>query len=243
MEIFEPNNFYNLAELLTNVLTGLIAVTGLIIAFKTFILAREAKEEWKKQKNFEIDIDGYAYTLDALKLLEDLRQDQYNPEVVKEHSQDILNDIFEKGDYETYNSYIKLYSYSHYYQGMKSSIFEIRKKALVILNISHDKELVDFYDTILTLEASLFSIHHNYHVYRLNTFIDRYQYKKIVKESYAQNIYFNSLRNQTPPSEVSDGDLYTQLYHKFFSLQQEDWLEPLRAKHVSFYFQKRVKQM
>ncbi|WP_164126199.1 hypothetical protein [Sphingobacterium luzhongxinii] len=244
MEIFEPKHFFELAPVLTNVITGLVATLGLYIAFKTFIVAKEAKDEWKRQKTFDIDIDGYASSIDALKLLEDLRLDQYDAEPTKEHSNEILTYIFSKGENDVYKSYIQLYSYSSYYQKMKDRIFDIRKKALIILNISEDQELIDFYDTVLSLEASLFSIHHNYHVSKINGFVDRHQYDAIVKENYAANIYFNDLRKQISQDSASDEELYALLYDRFFGLQNDndDWLAGLRNKHISFYYKKLKKK-
>lgn len=244
MEIFEPKHFFELAPVLTSVITGLVAALGLYIAFKTFIVAKEAKDEWKRQKTFDIDIDGYASSIDALKLLEDLRLDQYDADTVKEHSNDILTYIYSKGENDVYKSYIQLYSYSSYYQKMKDRIFEIRKKALIILNISEDQELIDFYDKVLSLEASLFSIHHNYHVSKINGFIDHYQYKGIMKENYAPNIYFNALRRQTSEDEISNEELYIQLYVRYFGLpdDNDDWLADLRNKHISFYYKKQIQK-
>lgn len=77
MEFIEPKNFFELAEVLTNVFTGAVAVVGLLIALKTYEVATKALREWKNQKIFEINIDGYANTSEALKVLEDLRFEQY----------------------------------------------------------------------------------------------------------------------------------------------------------------------
>ena len=56
MEIFEPKNFFDFAELLTNVFTGAVAVVGLLIALKTFEIAKEAKDEWINQKKHEYEV-------------------------------------------------------------------------------------------------------------------------------------------------------------------------------------------
>lgn len=234
MEIFEPRNFFQLTEAFTNIFTGVIACVGLLIALKTYEVAIKALGEWKNQKKFEIDVEGYAFTIDALKTLEDLRLDQYNPEFVKTHSEDILDDIKSAGEMDAYNSYVKLFSYSKYYNDLKPQIFEVRKKALIIFNQSDDSELIDFYDSYISFEANIFSIHHNYHTYIINKFVDKYQYSRIAKEKPAINIYFNSLKMENP--DYNDFEIHSFLYKKFFLYDDEDdWLENMRKKHISFY--------
>ncbi|GEM_PF-1395234 len=234
MEIFEPKNFFDFAELLTNVFTGAVAVVGLLIALKTYEVATKALGEWRNQKIFEIDIDGYANTLEALKVLEDLRHEQYDAEFVKSHSEDILTDIFNTGEELVYKSYVNLFSYSKYYNDLKPDIFEIRKKAITIFNQSEDKDLIDFYDHFMSFEASLFSIHHNYHTSIINSFVDNYQYPNIEKEAQAINLYYNSVKRDNP--EIDDFDIYKMLYEKFFLLDNGDWLDGLRAQHTSFFY-------
>lgn len=53
MDIFLPQNFFALSDILTSVLTGAVAAAGLLIALKTYVIAREAKDEWKKQKDMD----------------------------------------------------------------------------------------------------------------------------------------------------------------------------------------------
>lgn len=234
MEFIEPKNFFELVEVLTNVFTGAVAVVGLLIAIKTYEVAIRALGEWKNQKIFEIDIDGYANTLEALRVLEDLRLEQYNPELVQSHSKHILTDIFTVGEDEVYKSYINLFSYSKYYTDLKPKIFEVRKKAITIFNQSEDKDLIDFYDHFMSFEASLFSIHHNYHTSIINRFVDEYQYPNIEKERPAINLYYNSIKRENP--QIDDFDIYKLLYDKFFLMHDGDWLEELRAKHTSFFY-------
>ncbi|MDQ1150339.1 hypothetical protein QE382_002323 [Sphingobacterium zeae] len=211
-----------------------MAVVGLLIALKTYEVATKALGEWKNQKIFEIDIDGYANTLEALKVLEDLRFEQYNPDLVQSHSKEILTDIFNAGEKDVYKSYINLYSYIGYYSDLKPKIFEVRKKAIIIFNQSEDKDLIDFYDHFMSFEANIFSIHHNYHTSIINRFIDKYEYNTIVKESPAVNLYFNAIKLENP--NIEDFEIYKLLYEKFFLLHDGDWLESLRAKHTSFFY-------
>ncbi|MCW8314202.1 hypothetical protein K7A41_23450 [Sphingobacterium sp. InxBP1] len=234
MEIFEPKNFFDFAELLTNVFTGAVAVVGLLIALKTYEVATRALGEWKNEKKFDIDIDGYAYTIETLKLLEDLRKDQYNPDLVKSHSKEILTDIYDTGEFEVYNSYIKLYSYMKYYQDLKPELFSARKIALTIFNQSDDQELIDFYNKFMSFESTIFSAHHNYHTSVINRFIDKYEYKKINKENIAPNLIFNALKQEKPESE--DFDLHVFIYDKLFLQKYGDWLQDLRVKQTSFFY-------
>lgn len=234
MEILEPSNFFDLAGLLANVFTGAVAVVGLLIALKTYEVATRALVEWRNQKVFEIDIDGYANTLEALKVLEDLRHEQYDADLVKEHSEGILTDIFSTGETEVYKSYVNLYSYSKYYNDLKPGIFEVRKRAITIFNQSEDRDLIDFYDNFMSFEANLFSIHHNYHISIINRFVDDYQYPNIEKESPAINLYYNSVKRDHP--EIPDFDIYKMLYEKFFLMHDGDWLKDLREKHTSFFY-------
>ena len=69
MEIFEPQNFFNMASVLAGIFTGILAIAGLIIAYKTFLIAREAKNEWKRQKFFEIEVELSSKIGEAMYLL------------------------------------------------------------------------------------------------------------------------------------------------------------------------------
>src|SRR5690606_29157731 len=107
-------------------------------------------------------------SLDAINLLQDLRLEQYDPNYVKETWEDILTDILNLKDEVAYRSFINLFSYRNYQSKLTNSMLAMRKQAIKILNVSKDENLIDFYDTYVTLEASLFVIHHNYHTSIIN---------------------------------------------------------------------------
>ncbi|OYD44070.1 hypothetical protein CHU00_18780 [Sphingobacterium cellulitidis] len=56
MEIFQPENFFQMADLLANVFTAAIAIAGLLIALATYKVATEALTTWKEQKNHEYEV-------------------------------------------------------------------------------------------------------------------------------------------------------------------------------------------
>lgn len=237
MEIFEPNNFFQITGLIGNIITGLIAVSGLMIALLTYRVAEKALSVWKKEKEFDINIEGYANSLDAIKLLEDLRVEQYNPDLVKEAWTEVLLDIFNANEQEVYKSFINLFSYSKYYNTiLKGGMLEMRKQAIKVLNVSSEKDLIDFYNKYISVEANMFAIHHNYHFSKINAFIKKYNYTKFKKENFAVCIYFNALKVKEP--NTPDNKLYEDLYIHFFDNVGGDPLEGLRAQQVSFIFQK-----
>lgn len=237
MEIFEPTNFFEITGLIGTIITGLIAVSGLLLALCTYRVAEKALTVWKKEKQFDIDIDGYANSLDAIRILEDLRVEQYNPDIVKEVWSEVLHDIINANEQEVYKSFINLFSYSQYYNTiLKDRMLEMRKQAIKILNVSSEKDLIDFYNKYITVEANMFAIHHNYHFSKINAFVEKYKYTKFQKESYASCNYFNALKAKEP--NTPDNELYEDLYKHFFDNVDGDPLEGLRAQQVSFFFQK-----
>src|SRR5690606_16196653 len=92
----------------------------------------------------------------------------------------------------------------------------------------------DFYDKYISVEANLYAIHHNYHTFILNNFIDKYQYKEFAKEKSAPSIYFNAAKANEP--DTSDAQLYRELYDHFFFNIGGDPLGNLRKQQVSFIY-------
>jgi len=236
MEIFEPANFFQMANLIANLFTGLIAVSGLLIALATYYVAKEALGVWKKEKAFDIDIEGYAKSIDAIKILEDLKIDQYNPEYVQKTWGDVMSFINSKDETEVYRSFVNLFSYSEYFNGLKERMFEMRKQSLKVFNVSTDPELIDFYDKYITVEANIYAIHHNYHYSKINQFIDQYNYKEFAKEKYAVCLYFNAIKVKEP--QTPDNQLYQELYDHFFKTVGGDPIDGLRQQQVSFFYHK-----
>lgn len=113
-------------------------------------------------------------------------------------------------------------------------MFDMRKHAMKVLNVSTDHELVDFYNKYISVESNLFAIHHNYHISVINEFIDKYQYTKFLKEDYAECIYFNSIKSKEP--NTPDKQLYRELYDHFFNNIGGDPLRTMREQQVSFMF-------
>jgi len=236
MEVLEPSNFFEIASLFGGIFTGAVAIVGLIIASATLFVGKEALSIWKKEKEFDINIEGLANSFDAVKNLEDLKNDQYNYEYVKDVWGEVLTDIFNKNELDVYNSFIKVFSYSQYYNKLKDRLFVVRKQALKVMNVSTDAELIDFYRKYIVVEANIFNIHHNYHFSKINNFIDKYDYKKISKEEYAVCGYFNSAKQQYP--NIPNEKIYEDLYKNFFENRGGDPIEPMRAQVVSFYSRK-----
>lgn len=236
MDLLEPHNFFDMAGLIAGLITGLIAIAGLNIATATYFTAKEALKGWEKERRFDIDIEGMAKSLDAIRVLEDLKIEQYDPEFVRETWDDVLSDIVSYGENNVYRSFVNLFSYSRYYQNLKDRMFDMRKQSIKVLNISNNSDLIDFYDKYITVEANIFAIHHNYHVSVINSFIDRFDYKSFSKEGYAQCLYFNALKAKEPNS--SDEILYKDLYFHFFQNVGGDPIDALRQQHITFYYQK-----
>lgn len=56
MEFSNPSHFKDLFDMITSIITGLVALIGVYYGVQTFLLAKEAKDEWINQKNHEYDV-------------------------------------------------------------------------------------------------------------------------------------------------------------------------------------------
>jgi gas vesicle protein len=69
MELFEPQNFFQMANLLAGILTGVVAIAGLLIALATYKVAREALTTWKEQKNHEYEVIIHSNIKELINIL------------------------------------------------------------------------------------------------------------------------------------------------------------------------------
>src|SRR5690606_8212897 len=107
-----------------------------------------------------------------------------------------------------------------------------RKRAIKVLNVSSNNDLKHFYTSYISIEAEFFATHHNYHYSIINSFIDKYDYKKFHKAEYANSNYFNSLKISDPYTE--NEELYKDLYYYFFVDLTKSPIDQLRQEMVRF---------
>ena len=214
----------------------IIEVFDIIFSGATAVLAFLALRTWRAQKRFEIDVDAIIKSKDVLIVLNELKMESFNEEYVVGMYPDVSNDIL-KLDENAYNSYIRLHSYKMKYLSLESEINELRKQALLVLNYSKDKELINFYRTYLAFEYEIPIVHVNFHNLILNEFISNNNYTKIQLQQIVENQFIKISKIQQP--NISDEAAVINSYDNVFNDKENSFLDLLREKHLSFYFRKK----
>lgn len=227
MEIFQPEYFKDFSTFIFSFLTGGVAIVGLFIAFETFKVAKQAKDEWIKQKKFDIDTNGYANSIYALRLIEKLRQEPYDYDFVKKNYENELTYIFENDnsiDNKVYLSFVKFYSYHQYRKSLSNELDEVRRNALIVQRGSDDVSLKNYYNGILNFDANFSLISNDYHCLVLFEFLDKYPAEHLLGLAKDNFIRFTTLDKKTIFEE----------YNRLFK-SVDDPLKQLRNTQISFF--------
>ncbi|GEM_PF-4972387 len=72
MELFEPQNFFQMAGLIGGAIGACIAIAGLSIAASTLKVAIDAKNEWVSQRKFDFKVTVHSLLDDYINLLDDI---------------------------------------------------------------------------------------------------------------------------------------------------------------------------
>lgn len=155
MEILQPSNFKDLFDIITSIITGLVALVGVYYAVQTYFIAKEAKEEWKIQK----DLDFYlrfsrimAYGKDYIKFLRN--PVSFSQEILPKYLQNFIKD--DKINHDSLRPYYLEYIILSRREGFLDKIKEVHSLlAESILYFDDDHPIPQFLNFIINTEETI----------------------------------------------------------------------------------------
>lgn len=232
MEFLEPSNFFDLAELIVNILIGLVAVSGLYIAFLTYQVAQKALGEWKQEKAHDIDLEAIASMHDAIVYLRELTRVYTDSSKLDDFEISEAKKIREI-DFTFYDIYVK--HKAHWNVHEKNKIAKnLKDVALRVANTSNNIKIKSFYSDYVFLSNTIRSIVGNYYAIKINELNVKFQVLDY-KEPTDLNL---SLINIIPAEIKKQHGMLSDieiLYLYFTGEGIMTWIRHLEEIEISFY--------
>lgn len=234
MELFEPKNFFQMAELLANVFTGLIAIGGLLIALATYEVAQKALREWKNEKSHNIDDEAIIYMNDAISKIRDMSYSYSDYDSLEDFEKKEADKIFSKSQ-DYWEDYVK----HKYYWNKHANNTEqktIKNIALKVFRNSQDKEIIQFYRDYIFLTNTLFSIIMNYYAERLNNHERKHKITNVIEPTDLRLDIFKFIPKNTLKLHKKSTKIEIA-YNYFTGEGLNKWLKKLTEIEIKFYLQ------
>lgn len=225
MEIFEPKNFFQMADLIANVLTGAVAIAGLMIALLTYKVANKALKEWKNQKNIE-------YLERFIKVFYKSRNFMYNlrnqistdTEILEKHKKNFyVNGVLDQEAFNYHYFELIIFSRREKYNDILEELYEL--KSLAKIYVKNDSLITEYINYIIKIDKEVLN------AARLISF-----YERITKDPNAdqksdtyQEAQEKLIKNKIVVLGMSNDDINTNLEIKFKKC--EDYLSFLLDKY------------
>lgn len=174
MEIFEPQKFFQMAELLANVLTGAVAIVGLLIALLTYKVAERALLEWKNQKNLEYLERFLKVFYKSKNFINHLRHPiSMDSEILERHKKSFYKDeILDKNLFSIYYEELLIISRRETYIPMLEELYEL--KSLAKVYVKNDSLITEYINYIIKTDKEIIKAAQTLSFY-----------KKLIREEYS----------------------------------------------------------
>ena len=181
MEIFEPQNFFDMAEVMANVLTGLVAVAGLLIAIKTYRVAVEALSVWKNEKQFDLEIEMKSKMGEALTILNKLNKTSFIKSDLKDDQIWIVDDLMKRFNDNDLSKIQMIQSgyHNHFFNNVETELEKLRQVSMKAISYNDNDEIKDFYRIWSLYEGHIYNTIYNYTAVKLDVFSKKYNFPYI----------------------------------------------------------------
>ncbi|MDM1049357.1 hypothetical protein [Sphingobacterium hotanense] len=181
MELFEPQNFFQMADLIAGLLTGIIAIAGLLIALLTYKVAVKALHVWKYEKQFDIEVELKSKMGEALTILNKLNKTGYIESDLDEGQIWILNDLKKRFNDEKLIYIQKLESgfHNHYFRNIEYDLVKLRQISMKAMTYSSDEDIKTFYQIWSLYEGEIYNVIYNYCFINMNFYSEKYNFPQI----------------------------------------------------------------
>jgi len=232
MEIFKPDNFFDMANLITNVIVGLIAIVGLLVAFLTYTVALKALNSWREAKAHDINLVAIVSMSDARSYLQDLTRVYLDPGKLNDFEIDEANIIF-KTDIDFYNYYVMHKSYWNSHNGNPKDK-KMKEIALNVINGSDNDKIIRFYKDYIFLSNTLRSIVMNYFATKINEYNGKFSLLNYVEPTDLNLTLMNIIPASVKEERKGKDDIEI-LYEYFTGEGISGWLQHLQDVEIEFY--------
>lgn len=181
MEIFEPQHFFQMADLISGVLTGAVAIAGLLIATLTYKVAAKALNIWREEKQFDLEIELKSKMGEALTLLNRLNRTSFSTSDLDDDQKWILDDLQKRFNDDQLVAIQKIQSayHNHFFQNMENDLVRLRQTSMKALNYNKNNDIKKFYTLWSIYEGEIFNTIYNYCFIYLNYYSELYNFPPI----------------------------------------------------------------
>ncbi len=235
MELFEPSNFFNMAGVMANVFTGLVAVAGLLIALETYRIAKSALGEWRNQKSHDVDDEAVINMNGAISHIREMTNAYADLNALQDYEKVDAAKIKDVDE----NYYLLFIRHKYYWNRYKKNKEHDHYKsiALKVFRISNDTKIVSFYNDYIFLTTTIFSIVMNYYAELLNQFDDKYQVLN-EKEHVDLNLAILTIIPENILEKYKDKSKIEIAYIFFTGEGLDKWVKKLNDTEISYLLQR-----
>lgn len=178
MELLNPQNFFQLAELFTNILTGAVAIAGLFIALLTYRVAVSALEVWKNEKQFEIEIEIKSKMGEAITILNKLNKVSFLRFELDENQIWVIDDLQKRFNDDDLIKVQLLQSgfHNHFFKNVESDLIKLRQVSMKAISYNENYDIKEFYKLWSLYEGEIYNTIYNYTVVKLEYYSKKYNF-------------------------------------------------------------------